>query len=140
MTDLNEKSTNPSMCFSKDEQQRIEEAIREIRKPFFSNLTIQDCERYCSEKTVSFEELRDKCLTAVFDDDGDCWFRSYLFVLNDHSFFYVRTWYDLRMIGSMSVDQNGLITDTGNIKLLQILKDRGVRLTHQFTPGIYEFD
>ena len=44
------------------------------------------------------------------------------------------------MIRSMSVNQHGLITDTCNIKLLQILKDKGVRLIHQFTPGIYEFD
>ena len=106
----------------------------------YTKLTLQDCERYCSEKTVSFEELRDKCLADVFDDDGDCWFRNYLFVLNDHSFLYVRTWYNLRMIRSMSVDKYGLITDTGNLNLLQILKDKGVKLTHQFTPGIYEFD
>ena len=139
MIDLNEKSKKPNSCFSKDEQQKIEEALREIRRPF-SNITIQDCERYCSEKTVSFEELRDKCLADVFDDDGDCWFRSYLFVLNDHSFLYVRTWYNLRMIRSMSVDKYGLISDTGGLKLLQILKDKGVKLTHQFMPGIYEFD
>lgn len=139
MIDLKVESKKLSMCLSKDEQQKIEDAFSEIRRPL-TDLTIQDCERYCSEKTVSFEELRDKYLADVFDDDGDCWFRSYLFVLNDHSFFYVRTWYNLRMIRSMSVDKSGVITDTGNIKLLQILKDNGVKLTHQFTPGIYEFD
>lgn len=139
MMDLKVESKKLSMCLSKDEQQKIEDAFSEIRRPL-TDLTIQDCERYCSEKTVSFEELRDKYLADVFDDDGDCWFRSYLFVLNDHSFFYVRTWYNLRMIRSMSVDKSGVITDTGNIKLLQILKDNGVKLTHQFTPGIYEFD
>ncbi len=139
MIDLKVENKKLSMCLSKDEQQKIEDAFSEIRRPL-TDLTIQDCERYCSEKTVSFEELRDKYLADVFDDDGDCWFRSYLFVLNDHSFFYVRTWYNHRMIRSMSVDKSGVITDTGNIKLLQILKDNGVKLTHQFTPGIYEFD
>ena len=138
MRDLNEKTKKLSFCFSEDEQQKIEEALLEIGRPF-SNLTIHDCERYCSEKTVSFEELRDKCLADVFDDDGDCWFRSYLFVLNDLSFFYVRTSYNLRMIRSMSVDKTGSITDTGNVKLLQIIKDKGVKITHQFAPGIYEF-
>ena len=97
--------------------------------------TIEDLRLACQEKYISIEKLYDSFLINVFDTE-DMWFYNQLEVGKEGTRIVHYWYYDIKH-KEITIDKEGFLIDTGQIELLDILKQEGVKIKHNYPEGVY---
>lgn len=103
-----------------------------------AKLTLGDLNKTLKDGFVPLQILYDDLIFYAFDD-CDSSYSNFMKIESDYSLrlIYFNRW-NSRIQNEITIDNKGFIQNTGNIPLLNRLKEMGIRITHSYSPGLFE--